>query len=100
MDGLIVMTSTVFGAKNLLCRYVTALIWAVIEFGSDKLFSTVIVKGKSINTTPFSVLQPSDQSELSSSITSTHSRSIKFLSYIIDDFISYRSVNRKSPELA
>ena len=100
MDGLIVIISTVFGAQNLLCRYVTALIWAVIEFGFDKLFSTVIVKGKSINTTLFSVLQPSDQSERSSSITSTHSRSIKLLSYIIDDFILYRNVNRKSPELA
>ena len=46
--------------------------------------SIVIVKGRSMNTTPFSVSKASVQPEVPSRIPSIHSRPIKFLGHIID----------------
>ena len=48
-------------------------------------------------TTPFSVPKPKDQPEPSSSITSIHSRPVKFLGRIIDGLLSDRN---SSVELA
>ena len=90
MDDLSYMSSTVSGAQTLLSRCITALNWAGLEFRADKSRSIVIIKGISMNTTPFSVSKASDQPEVSSSILSIHSRPIKFLGRIIDGSISDR----------
>ena len=77
MDDLSLMSSKVSGSQTLLSRCVIALTWAGLEFRADR--SQSIVKGRSVNTTPFSVSKAPDQSEVSSSIPSIHSRPIKFL---------------------
>ena len=91
MDDLSLMSSMVSGAQTLLSRCITALNWAGLEFRADKSRSIVIVKGRSMNTTPFSVSKASDQPDVSSWIPSIHSRPIKFLGRIIDGSISDRN---------
>ena len=91
MDDLSLMSSTVSGAQTLLSRCITAVNWAGLEFRADKSCSIVIVKGRSVNTTPFSVSNASDQPDVSSWIPSIHSRPIKFLGRIIDGSISDRN---------
>ena len=88
MDDLILMSATASGAQTLLSRCITALKEAGLEFRADKSRSIVIVKDRSMNTTPFSVSKASDQPEVSSSIPANHSRPIKFLGRIIDGSIS------------
>ena len=97
MDDLSLMTSTVSGAQTLLSRCTAALTWAGLEFRADKSRSIIIIKGRSINTTPFSVPKAKDQLEPSSSIPSIHSRPVKFLGCIIDGSLSDRN---SSAELA
>ena len=85
------MSSTFSGAQTLLSRCTTALTWAGLVFRADKSCSIVIIKGRSINTTPFSVSKATDQPEPSSSIPSIHSRTVKFLDRIIDGSLSDRN---------
>ena len=91
MDDLSAMSSTVSGAQTLLSRCITATNWGGLEFRAGKSRSIVIVKGRSMNTTPFSVSKASDQPDVSSWIPSIHSRPIKFLGRIIDGSISDRN---------
>ena len=91
MDDLSLMTTKVFGAQTLLSRCITALTWAGLEFRLDKSRSIVIVKGRSMNATPFSVSKTSVHPEVSSPIPSIHSRPIKFLGRTIDGSISDRN---------
>ena len=97
MDDLSLMSSTVSGAQTLLSRCTTALTWAGLEFRAGKSCSIVIIKGRSMNSTPFSVSKATDQPESSSSIPSIHSRPVKFLGRIIDGSLSDRN---SSVELA
>ena len=90
MDDVSLMTAKVSGAQSLLSRCTTALTWAGLEFRADKSCSNVIVKGRSMNTTPFSVSKTSWHPEVSYPIPSVHSRPIKFLGHIIDGSISDR----------
>ena len=85
------MTTKVSGAQTLLSQCTTALTWAGLEFRADKPRSIVIVKGRSMNTTPFSVSKTSVHPEVSSPIPSIHSRPIKFLGRVIDGSISDRN---------
>ena len=91
MNDLSLMTTKVSGAQTLLSWCTTAFTWAGLEFRADKSRSVVIVKGRSMNTTPFSVSKASDQPDVSSWIPSIHSRPIKFLGRIIDGSISDRN---------
>ena len=91
MDDLSLMSTKVSGAQTLLSRCITALTWAGLEFRADKSCSIVIVKGRSMNTTPFSFSKASVQPEVPSPIPSIHSRPIKFLGRIIDGSISDRN---------
>ena len=91
IDDPSLMYSTVSGAQALLSWCLTALNWAGLEYRGDKSCPIVIVKGRSMKTTPFSVSKASDQPEVSSSIPSIHSRPIKFLGRIIDGSISDRN---------
>ena len=52
------MSPTVSGAQILLSWCMTALTCAGLELRTDKSVAIVIVKGRSINTTPFSVSNP------------------------------------------
>ena len=61
-----------------------------MEFCTKKSRSFVIVKGRSLNTTPFSVSKPNDSTDFSSFIPSIHSEPIRFLGRIIDGSISDR----------
>ena len=54
MDDLTLMTTKVPGAQTLLSWCITVLTWAGLEFRAEKSCS-VIVKGRSMNTTPCSV---------------------------------------------
>ena len=58
MDDLNLLSSSVSGAKTLLHRCTKALKWAGLDFWADKSRSIVIIKGRSMNTTPFSVSEP------------------------------------------
>ena len=91
MDDLSLMTTKVSGAQTLLSRCITALTWAGLEFRADKSRSIVIVKGRSMNATPFSVSITSVHPEVSSPIPCIHSRPMKFLGRIIDGSISDRN---------
>ena len=79
MDDLNLMSSLVSGAPYLLDRCVKALSWAVMYFRVDKSHSIVIVRGKSMNTTPFYVPEPSTPSDFTNYIPSIHSVPVKFL---------------------
>ena len=70
MDKISLLSSAVSGAQTLLSRRITALTWVGQEFRADKSRSIAIVKGRSMNTTPFLVSKASDQPEVSSSIPS------------------------------
>ena len=90
IDDLNIMSSTICGAKTLLSRCTIALNWAGLTFRADKSRSIVIIKGRSVNTTPFSVSSPRELSDFTSFIPSIHSRPVKFLGRIIDGSISDR----------
>ena len=90
MDDLSLMATKVSGAQPFFSRCITALTWAGLEFRADKSCS-VIVKGRSMNATSFSVSKTSVHPEVSSPIPSIHSRPIKFLGRIIDGSISDRN---------
>ena len=79
MDDLNRMSSSVSGTQNLLHRCVKALSWAGMYFRADKSRSVVIVRGKSMNTTPFYVTEPSIPSDFTDYIPSIHSVPVKFL---------------------
>ena len=91
MDDLSLVTTKVSGAQTLLSRCITAFTWAGLEFRAEKSCSIVIVKGRPMNATPFSVSKTSVHPEVSSPIPSVHSRPIKFLGRIIDGSISDRN---------
>ena len=97
MDDPSLMSSTVSGAQTLLSHCATALTWAGLEFQADKSHSIVTIKGRSVNSTPFSVSKATHQPESSSSIPSIHSRPVNFLDGIIDGSLSDRN---SSVELA
>ena len=90
MDDLNIMSSTVCGAKTLLSCCGIALKWAGLTFRADKSRSIVTIKGRSMNTTPFSVSSPKEPSDFTSFIPSIHSKPVKFLGRIIDESISDR----------
>ena len=91
MDDLNLMPSSVSGAQNLLHRCVKALSWAGMYFRADKSRSIVIVRGKSMNTTPFYVTEPSTPSDFTNYIPSIHSVPVKFLGRIINGSLTDRN---------
>ena len=91
MDDLNLLSSSVSGAKTLLHQCAKALKWAGLDFWSDKSRNIVIIKGKFMNTTPFSVSESKNSTDFSSYIPSIHSKPIKFLGQIIDSSISDRN---------
>ena len=90
MDDINLMSSTVSGAQSLLDRCATALKWADMTFRADKSRSFIIIRGRSLNSTPFSVCKPSDLSDFSMYIPSIHSSPVRFLGRIINGSISDR----------
>ena len=83
MDDMNLMSSSVSSgllSQNLLERRNTALKWAQMEFRTKKSRIFVIVKGRSLNTTPFSVSKPTDSTDFSFFIPSIHSEPIRFFS--------------------
>ena len=90
MDDINLMSSTVSGAQNLLDRCATVLKWAGMNFRADKSRSFVMIKGKSLNSTPLSVTKPSNPTDFSIYIPSIHSAPVRFLGRIIDGSISDR----------
>ena len=84
------MSSSVSGTQSLLDRCAIALRWAGIEFRADKSRSFVMIKGKSLNCTPFYVSKSPVPTDFSDYIPSIHSAPVKFLGRIIDGSISDR----------
>ena len=60
MDDLDIMSSTICGAKTLLSCCTIALNWAGLTFRAGKSRSILIITGRSMNTTPFSVSLPTE----------------------------------------
>ena len=101
MDDINLMSSSVHGAQTLLERCTTALHWAGMDFRAEKSRSFVIVKGKSLNCTPFSASIAADPTDFFSCILSIHSMPVKFLGRIIDRSISDRkSVDKLDKNLS
>ena len=87
MDDINLMSSSVSGTQSLLDRCATALKWAGMEFRADKSHSFVMIKGKSLNCTPFYVSKSPVPTDFSDYIPSIHSAPVKFLGRIIDGSI-------------
>ena len=67
--------------------------WSCIAgftFRAGKSRNIVIIKGRSMNTTPFSVSSSTEPSHFTSFILSIHSRQAKFEGRIINGSISFR----------
>ena len=90
MDDLNLMSATVSGTQELLSKCTKALTWAGMSFRADKSRSITIVKGKSMNTTPFHVREPSSATDFSCYIPSIQSMPVKFLGRVIDGSLSDR----------
>ena len=90
MDDLNLMSTSVLETQNLLSKCTEALSWAGMSFRADKSRSAIILKGKSLNTTPFKVKEPSAPTDFSCYIPSFHSKPVKFLGRIIDGSLSDR----------
>ena len=101
MDDVNLMSSSVSGAQTLLARCATALQWAGMEFRADKSRSFIIKKGKSLNSSPFCVSEPSNPTDFSLFIPSIHSMPVRFLGRIIDGSITDRkSVDELAEKLS
>ena len=74
----------------MLSHYTIALKWAGLTFRADKSRSIVVIKGRSMNTTPLSVSSLREPSDFTFFISSIHSRPVKFLGWMIDGSISDR----------
>ena len=92
MDDLNLMFSSFSGLQNLLQRCVKALSWAGMYFRANKSRSIVIVRGKSMNRTPFYVTEPLTPSDLTNYIPSIHSVPVKFLVRIINGSLTERNL--------
>ena len=68
MDDLNLLSSSVSGAKTFLHQCTKGLKWASLDFLADKSRSIVIIKGRSMNTTPYSVSEPKNSIDVSSYI--------------------------------
>ncbi|XP_057305436.1 uncharacterized protein LOC130642368 [Hydractinia symbiolongicarpus] len=90
MDDINLMSSSVSGTQTLLSRCTAALKWAGMDFRANKSRSIVIIKGKSLNSTPFALQKPADPTDFSSYIPSIHSMPVRFLGCIMDCSISDR----------
>ena len=91
MDDVNLMSSSVSGAQTLLARCSTA----------DKSRSFIIKKGKSLNSSPFCVSEPSNPTDFSLFIPSIHSMQVRFLGRIIDGSITDRkSVDELAEKLS
>ena len=55
MDNLNLLCSSVSGAKKLFHRCTKVLKWASSDFQADKSTGIIIIKGRSMDTRPFSV---------------------------------------------
>ena len=94
------LSSSVSGANTLLPRCTKALKWAGLIFWVEGLRSSVIIKGRSMNTTFFSVSEAKNSTDLSFYIPSNDSRPIKFLAHIMEGSISDRdSVDKLEKKL-
>ena len=91
MGDLNLLSSSVSGVKTLVQWCTKALKWVGLDFWADKSTSIVIIKGRSMNTMPFSASKPKNSTDFSSYIPSIHPRPIKFLGRIIDGSISDRN---------
>ena len=90
MDDLSLMSNSVSGTQQLLKKCTEALTWAGMSFRADKSRSIVIIKGRSMNTTPFKVNEPSSPTDFSCFIPAIQSNPIKFLGRVIDWSLSDR----------
>jgi len=101
MDDVDLMTTTVINAQPLLKRCCVALVWARMKYRVKKSRSIVIKKGRSLNTTPFSI-GTGDSLVINPElvIPSIHSNHVKFLGRIVNGALSdRRSVDELSDKL-
>ena len=70
MDDINIMSTSVAGAQDLLARCSKALKWAGMDYRADKSRSIVIIKGKTMNTTPFTASEPANSTDFSCYIQS------------------------------
>ena len=100
MDDLNLMPFSVQSAHILRQHYTAAFKWADLKFRTDKSRSIVIINERSMNTTPFSVSPPSDNSDFSSLIPSIHTQPVKFFGSRIDGSLTdIKSIEELEPKL-
>ena len=92
MGDMSLMSSSVARAKDLLSRCTTALTWAGMSYKAHKSHSIVIIKGRSMNLTPFSIKKLSIHTDFSNFAPSIDSQPAKFLGHIIHGSLN----NKKS----
>ena len=90
MDDLNIMSNSVPDAQDLLSKCAKALSWAGMTFRADKSRSIIIHKGRSLNSAPFAVNDPTSPTDFSCYIPSIHSSPVKFLGRLIDGTLSDR----------
>ena len=90
MDDLNIMSSSISGAQDVLSKCTKALTWAGMSFRADKSRCIIVHNGKSLNSTPFKVREPSSLTDFSCYIPSIHTSPIKFLGRLIDGTLSDR----------
>ncbi|XP_057310634.1 uncharacterized protein LOC130648598 [Hydractinia symbiolongicarpus] len=71
-----------------------------MDFRANKSRSIVIIKGKSLNSTPFALQKPADPTDFSSYIPSIHSMPVRFLGRIMDGSISDRKATDELEKLS
>ena len=91
MDDMNLMALSVKDTQTLLLRCSRALKWARMDYNISKSRSIVVKRGRSLNTTPFTINSQSNGIiEENNTIPSIHTNPIKFLGRVIDGFISDR----------
>ena len=70
LDDINLISNSVAGAQSLLSRCSVALNWEGMSYRTDKSRSIVIIKGKSLNCTPFTTQEDPDPIDFSSFIPS------------------------------
>lgn len=90
--GLCTSKITLSPISRFVADFATSLKWTGLTFKAENSRRLVFIKGRSIKTTPFSVLSPTKPSDYIPSIHSIHFGPVKFLGTIIDGSISNRKL--------
>ena len=90
MVHMSLMSSSVAGVNNLLSHCTTALTWDGMFYRAHKSRSILIIRGRSMYSTPFSIKKLSTLTDFSNFIPSINSKLVKYFGRTIDGSVSDR----------